>query len=73
MTGEVEAKWNDDRLVVTANSSRASFVRFTILAWSLSADGKELTVLGTSIDRSWPRPNETVSSEVRTKRVDRKQ
>jgi hypothetical protein len=70
---EVEAKWMVGRLVMTAAASRPSFLRITRLSWSLSADGKELTVVGTSVDRSWERPNETVSSEVTTSRVYRRQ
>jgi hypothetical protein len=73
MAHEVEAKWGkDSQLVMTAAASRPSFLRITSMSWSLSADGKELTLTGTSFDRSWAQPNETVISEVRTTRVYRK-
>lgn len=70
---EVASKWQDGRLFVTTGFSRREAHRYAVLVWSLSPDGSELTLDGSSLDRDFSRPNQIVSSQVTTHRVYRRQ
>jgi hypothetical protein len=68
-TVELQAKWNGDRLMVTTTTSRPSFILFSMFVWSLSADGKVLTLQGTTVDKTTQPMGQRVSDNVTARLV----
>jgi hypothetical protein len=68
-TVELQAKWNGDRVMVTTTTSRPSFILYSMFVWSLSADGKVLTLQGTTVDKTTQPMGQTVSDNVTAKLV----
>lgn len=62
---KLRATWEGDRLVITMEDAVAA----SILSWSLSADGKVLTVVGTAIIIRRQETGEKVTEELKVERV----
>jgi hypothetical protein len=62
---KLRAKWEGDRLDITIEQSGAA----SILSWSLSADGKALTLVGTAFIIRRQETGEKVTEELKVKRV----
>jgi len=60
MAVAVDPQWADGRLLVASWLGNRNFSRSTHLTWSISRDGRKLTINGTQTDRR-AHPNETVS------------
>jgi hypothetical protein len=65
---KLRAKWEGDRLVMTMKAVAAS-----ILSWSLSADGKVLTVDGAAFTIKRQPTGEKVTEELKIRRVYQRQ